>query len=117
MLEHIYPDRAAKACGLTESIVAEWMRQPAFKRELDILRREAANNLMRSLEKIAHKAVNALSELVESKSEQTRLKAADCILEKVIPYGEHFNLREQMAELKELATKVRADCAPSTQCS
>ena len=117
VLKHVYPEEAARQVGISEDIVRQWMRQPAFKSELDRQRRESAVHLIMSLEKIAHKAVHALGELVESKSDSTRLKAAECILDKVIPYAEHYQLKEGIAELKEIAQQTKANCAQITKVS
>ena len=115
VLKHVYPEIAAQQVGISEEVVRQWMRQPAFKSELDRQRRESAVLLIMSLEKIAHKAVHALGELVDSKNDATRLKAAECILDKVIPYAEHYQLKEGIAELKEIAQQTKANCAQITK--
>jgi hypothetical protein len=104
VLQHIYPDAAAKYCGIDEHTALKWMQNPDFRRELQLARKASAQHVMFALEKYANKAVKALVDcLSEDKPDSTRIKAADSILSHTIEYRKLYGIEDRLDELEEIA--------------
>lgn len=104
ILQHIYPDLAAKYCGIEESTAMKWMQNPEFRKALQEQRKASAQHVMWALEKYANKAVRALVDcLSDDKPDSTRIKAADSILSHTIEYRKLYGIEDRLDELEEMA--------------
>lgn len=104
ILQHIYPDVAAKYCGIEEHTALTWMQNPSFRQALQEARKASAQHVMFALEKYANKAVKALVEcLSDDKPDSTRIKAASEILSHTIEYRKLYGIEERLDELEEIA--------------
>ncbi len=104
ILQHCYPDVAARYCGLDESVALKWMQDPHFRSALAEYRKASAQNVMYALEKYANKAVKTLSDcLSDDKPDSTRIKAADSILSHTIEFRKIYGIEERLDELEEIA--------------
>ncbi len=108
ILQHVYPDVAARYCGMDEGLAIKWMQDPAFRAALNEQRKASAQNVMFALEKYANKAVKALVEcLADDKPDSTRIKAADSILSHTIEYRKLYGIEERLDELEEIAGSAK----------
>ena len=108
VLEHVFPETAAKRTGLEEHVAKKWMAEPSFRHELDRQRKLAAQNVMWHLEKHANKAIVALVDLLDEKNTDTvRIKAADAILTHTIEFRKLYGIEERIDALEQLASKAK----------
>ena len=104
ILQNVYPDVAARSCGIDEHTAAKWMQLPEFRRALQEARKASAQHVMYALEKYANKAVRALVEcLSDDKPDSTRIKAADSILSHTMEFRKIYGLEERLEQLEEIA--------------
>ncbi len=108
VLEHVFPETAARRTGLDEFVAKQWMTNPSFRHELDRQRKLAAQNVMWHLEKHANKAILTLVELLkEEQSENVRIKAADAILTHTVEFRKLYGIEERIEALEQLAGKAK----------
>lgn len=108
ILEHVFPDKAARQCGLDVSVALQWMQNPTFRLELERQRKLVAQNVMFALEKYANKAVLALVEILDSSPKQElKIKAADAILSHTIEYRKLYGLEDRIEGLERMADEAK----------
>lgn len=108
VLEHVFPEAAARRTGLEEHVAKMWMAQPSFRNELDRQRKLAAQNVMWHLEKHANKAILTLVELLdEANNDNVRIKAADSILTHTLEFRKLYGIEERIDALENLAAKAK----------
>jgi HEAT repeat protein len=74
--DHLPDKEIAKACGIARATLANWKNLPEFQSALRDYGLQNRNQAYALLESGSDKAVRTLLELLDSKSESTRLKAA-----------------------------------------
>jgi len=87
-----------KAARISKNTLYEWLRQPAFRSELQRLRDLVVNEALDRLKSRVAQAVEVLARLLESRSEAVRLRAANDIL--------GYTLR--IRELQEFESRLEA---------
>ena len=100
-LEHITVEATAKRTGLPEDMLRQWFRQPAFKREIEMYRRDLARAIMFKLEKASHKAVDRLLELMYNDKADICLKAAIALVENMASYKGVYGMHETIDVIEE----------------
>ena len=96
---------AAKAAGIGESTLREYMKDPEFLERY----REAFGNLVQDATRQAQQAISpalsTLREVVEDKEEpaRARIQAARTILDHALKFTEMSDLLERIAKLEEIA--------------
>lgn len=96
---------AAKAAGIGESTLREYMKDPEFLERY----REAFGNLVqdatRQVQQAISPALSTLREVVEDKEEpaQARIQAARTILDHALKFTELSDLLDRIAKLEEIA--------------
>lgn len=109
VLEHIFPERAARAVGMDAHTAVKWMQHKGFRDELDRQRRLSAQNVMHALERYANKAVLVLVDMLAESQEDDalRIKAADTVLKHTIEYRKLYGLEGRVEELEAQAEQAK----------
>lgn len=95
---------AARLIGCSRDEIYEWLKDPAFRTELEYLRTDIVNDAISQLKTHATKATNTLVALLDDKRPQIKLKAANDILNHL---GRFMELRELETRLKALEEAAR----------
>jgi len=109
LVEHIYPEQAARHAGLDDRQVKTWMLNPVFKKEFDSLRRESAQRVAYALEQYANKAVIQLLAIISDELENNtnKLKAIDILLKHNIDYKRFENHEARLFQIEELIEEAK----------
>jgi hypothetical protein len=86
---------AARASGLSRETLHRWLRDPAFRAELDRYREEAFQVALCQVMATAERAVGTLTGLLRYSSPRVQLKAAKAVLD--LAFAADFALRERGA--------------------
>ena len=105
-LEHVTIEKTAARTGLSESMLRDWYRQPAFKREMEQHRRDLARSIMYKLEKAAHRAVDRLLELMADDEKGIALKASIALVENMASYKGVYGMHETIDTIEEGINKA-----------
>lgn len=106
-LECITVEKTSKRTGLPESLLRDWFRQPAFKREIENYRRDLARAIMFKLEKGAHKAIDRIMQLIDDDNKSISLKAADSFLSHMSSYKGLYGMHETIDIIEENIEKAK----------
>ena len=104
--------QAARDSGVSESTIYRWMEQPAFRHELEQMRRSATELAWSNLMAALPRAVEVLTELLEHPDDSIRLRAAKEVLAFVFRTGDLRKLQSDLQELRD--TLLPMDDRPST---
>lgn len=109
VLEHVFPERAAKAVGIEATTALKWMQSAAFRAELDKQRKLSAINVMHFLERYANKAVIALVDMLSesNNNDGLRIKAADAILSHTIEFRKLYGIETRLEALEEVSAQAK----------
>jgi hypothetical protein len=99
--------KAAEAVGLTKRTVQRRMDEPDFRARVASARQEAAAEALEALEGMARRAVERLSELVESENELVALKAATWAVERAASQRDTRALAARVVELERQLAEQR----------
>ena len=96
----------ARKAKVSRDTVYEWMKQPAFKEELDRKQKENVEAALRSLKSAISEATEVLRALLKDTKEGTRLKAAQIIIEAALKAQELDDIEKRIIAL-EKQIKIR----------
>ncbi len=103
--------RAASRAGVHERTVRKWLCEPAFKRALDVARRQAFEDALGQLRAAAGRAVEALLDVVQHEDARPadRVSAARVLLDNAHRAHEAFEVAERIESLEaEVRTRTEA---------
>ncbi len=86
----------ARAAQIAKSTLMRWMQEPAFRAELERVRRNINDLAFSELEGFTLKAVVRLAELLEHPDPNVRLRAAKTVLSTSIATREDKELRHKL---------------------
>jgi hypothetical protein len=98
-------DKGCKRAGVSRVTVYQWLRQENFRQELKRQRDEMVKAALDSLKSNIGRATETLVKLLYSKSEPTRARAAEDIIQFVEKAIEHEELEKRIAALEERLTQ------------
>ncbi len=104
LLEGANVSEAAAKVGVHERTIRRWLKEPEFQKRLNQTRLDLYSEALESLRDASSKAVKRLSELLDSGSEKTALKAAELIINfslKINLEQEHERRLEELEEALE----------------
>lgn len=93
--------QAAKEIGISENQIYDWLRDPAFKSELEKQRNQVTEDAINILKINTTKAAGALSELLDSSNEIVKRGAANDILNHVVKFKEMQEIENRITHLEE----------------
>lgn len=102
-------DEACKKSGISRNSYYQWLKQPAFKIELERLRNEMVQDAMSYLKSNSKMAAETLVNLL-TKQDQPAIQraAANDILNHLIKFNETMEFRQRLDEIeKKLSTMDR----------
>jgi hypothetical protein len=91
-------EEARKAAGVCQETVWRWMKQPAFRQELDAARERFINEALDRLKSSVTRAVDVLAETMTGTDATLRVRAAGMVLD-------HFF---RVKEIQEFETRLKA---------
>lgn len=91
---------AARRSKVGEQTVRRWLKQPKFRARVNALRGEMVGAAVNTLSQSMTGAAVALERLLKSKSEGTRLRAAQSVLSLATKLRESEELEQRIAELE-----------------
>ena len=95
-------EEAAKAARVSRSTVHRWLQEEAFRAELGRARAALFNETMARLQSATAASVTVLGELLKSKHEAIRLRAAGLVLGTGLKAREVIDLEERVRRLEAL---------------
>lgn len=97
-------DAACKEAGISKNAYYKWLKNPAFKSELDRLRNEMVNDAVNQLKAATVKAATTLSSLLDrDDNPSVQRAAANDILNHVGKFKELQELQERIEKLESLS--------------
>ena len=94
-------EQGAEKAGVARKTVFQWLRDPAFKEELDRQRRELAQGALDQLKVNAPKAVETLVGLLDATRDSIKLRAAMGILDFTQKAMDFERVDKRIAELEQ----------------
>jgi hypothetical protein len=107
LLENSSVEKAASAIGISSTTLWRWMQQDAFEEAYLKARRKAVSQSLARLQHASSAAVTALLRILldTSSAAYSRVRAADCILERAIEALEIEDLEFRLRRLESQQTK------------
>ncbi|MYA50484.1 MAG: hypothetical protein F4185_04345 [Chloroflexi bacterium] len=99
--------RGANAAQVARSTLARWMRDPAFRAELEYIRNNMADLAFAELEGLALKSVIRLAELLESENENVAHRALKTAVATTQTLREQRALRHRLDLLENAQIMMR----------
>ena len=93
--------KAAKKAGVSQKTLYEWLKIPEFKQELTEQRKQIADEAFCALEQSLTKAVEALTELLDTEDERLRRLVSNDIIEHILKHKENEELEERIKAIEE----------------
>jgi hypothetical protein len=91
---------AAREAGISERQAYRWLDEDAFNCRVNHHRSRLVVETLSRLAGIATRAVDTLTEALESTNDNVRVKAAIGILDQLIKIREHSELEQRLSELE-----------------
>lgn len=91
---------AANEAGVHRTTVHRWTRDEEFRTRVADARRDILTQATSKLGDRILAAIDALADLLQSESEQTKLGAAKALLSSLLPLNMQTNLEERMTALE-----------------
>jgi len=92
---------AARKCGVGETTIKRWQKQPAFMARVAELRAELTDRTLGLLARASGKAVVTLVASLNDESTGNRIKASDVLLTHDAKAREAAELKQQLADIQE----------------
>ena len=99
---------AARLSGVGESTLRRWLADPAFRRQVDLVRQQTTTNVSKELRKLLPLCVSVLADAMQSPDPTLRLRAARYALSFILSRAEADNLDEDLQELNNLAGSMKS---------
>jgi molybdenum-dependent DNA-binding transcriptional regulator ModE len=96
--------KAATAAGVSEATVTRRLEDPAFRRQLNLIRTQMVDRAVGRLAATMAVASTTLRRLLKAKSETVRLGAARAVLEMHVRLKEAGEVEERLAALEQQLT-------------
>ena len=93
--------QAARDCRLSESTIRRWLRDPAFAEELDLLRREYADQISQQSLGLLLRGMNVLAESMEDPDPNLRLRATRYAMSFAVHLQGSMKLDADIREMRE----------------
>ena len=93
--------RAARDCRVSESTLRRWLQDPAFAAELDLLRREYADQVSQQCLGLVLRGMNVLAESMEDPDRTLRLRATRYALSFAVHLHESMKLNADIREMRD----------------
>ena len=95
-------DEACKQVGISRNCFYEWLKQPAFKAELNRMRDEMVSDAVAQLKMNSTKAAMTLSDLMDrTESPAVQRAAANDVLNHVMKFKEILEIETRLAALEQ----------------
>ena len=101
---HSY-EEASKAANVSCKQIFEWLKQPHFMEELKRQKNYILERTRHSLQMATDKAVQRLTELLDTDKESVQLRAAIAILDQSSKINDIANVEERLKRLEELSNE------------
>lgn len=101
-------EEACRRAEISRNTFYEWLKDPSFKSELNRLRDSIIEESVAILKTSATEAMVKLVQLMRgSSSDNVQRMAAKDLLDYLISYREHYELAEDIRELKKIAYGIK----------
>ena len=97
----------ARAAGIARMTLTRWLRDPAFREELERMRRNISELAYSNLEGLTLKSVIRLQQLLDDPDPNVRHRAIKTALSLSLSIRDNRELRRQMETLESALTLVR----------
>lgn len=101
--------RIAREVGVSEMTICRYKRKPAFRARVAELRRQAVDQALGTLTMVSGPAAKVLGQLLLSKDERIRLRAAKEALSALPDISEFANLDERLKRIEERLDEYSMD--------
>lgn len=103
---------AAKAFGVSDRTVSQWLLRPEFRAEIELVRESARETAKLRIHGLANKAVDTLTDVMEGKGRKetasARVKAAVAVLNRVgIPEAKASLIVHERGGYREMSPRVQ----------
>lgn len=106
LLDGYKHSEVASKIGVTERTIQRWLKESEFQKRLAQGREDIYKQGMDSLRETFSKAVKKVSELLDSQSEKTSLKAAELIISLNREINEKQDLGSLVGELEKIVGRI-----------
>jgi hypothetical protein len=107
MLSHSTVEQAYEAVQVSRSTCYRWLQDEKFASALEKARSSVVNEGLAALKNSTGKAVQTLTELLDSDSEHVRLKASEALLKMVVRIREVKEVEDRLEGLERIILERR----------
>lgn len=97
---------AAQEVGVAASTLLRWLQDSDFRQALEAARERALETAIAQLQQAAGEAVEALRRNMRCGTPTVEVQAARAVLDAIMRFGEHVELRQRVAALEGLVERI-----------
>jgi len=101
LLAHPSIAAAARAVGVSEKTLDNWLKLPRFRKAFDAVRRQALTDALGDLQRVVGEAVETLKRNLTCGLASVEVKAAGQVLTQVVRCTEFLEIKERVEALEE----------------